>query len=117
MALIPVIVKAQMINPDTVVKYSQPAEQLKLIKRVAADIHLDKTQTATFTLVSQRYAEQALIALKNKDQHQMDLLKALRGIGQAYSEQLHTFLSPEQIELLRQERAKYQLGRRFLKGK
>ena len=112
--IIAINVKAQSINQDTLTKYSNAAEQLTILNKIAADIHLNSTQKVTFTKLSTSCINRALDILRNKNAGRMEIMRSLRGIGQEYADKMKTLLSPQQFESLKTEREKYHFGKRFI---
>jgi hypothetical protein len=108
-----VSVYAQTVNQDTVAKYSRKEEQLKIFNRIATDIHLDRTQQEKFNHLSGIYADKAIAVFKNNTGRR-ELMQGLRKVGEEYWDKLKVFISPAQLDLMKDEREKYHFGKRFL---
>jgi hypothetical protein len=107
-------VHAQKLNTDTLVKYSKREEQLKVFKKIAADIHLDQAQTLKFNQISAIYSDKAISVVKNDHTGNYDKMGQLRQLLKEYSEKVKQILSPEQFTMLKSEREKYHFGKRFI---
>lgn len=114
MAMAAITAKAQTVNKDTLAKYSNKDEQLKLFNLIASDIHLTASQQQQFYELSSVYADKAIAVLKTDDASRRTLMKGLRKVGEDYMAKLKVIITPAQFELMKAEREKYHFGKRFL---
>lgn len=110
-------VYAQKLNKDTVAKYSDKAEQIKLFNKVAADIHLNGAQTEKFNAISTDFSGKAFAIVQNSGYTQCDKVSMLKQTLIDYRTQIREILTAGQIKLLREEVEKYKFGRRFVSFK
>ena len=106
--------QAQTLNKDTLDKYSQKTEQAKIFNRIAADIHLDASQSLKFNQISMVYSDKAISIIKETKTARCDKMTMLKQVLKEYFGQIKQVLSPEQIAMLKEEREKYHFGRRFV---
>src|SRR5271170_596966 len=99
--------QAQRLNQDTLTKYSKKVEQAKVFNKVAADIHLDATQSEKFVQVSSEYSDKAIAIVKETKTVRCDKIMLLKQTLKAYVRQIKQVLSPEQLAMLKDEREKY----------
>ena len=105
---------AQKLNQDTLAKYSKKTEQIRVLNKVAADIHLDATQNKKFNILSIAYADKAIAIVKNDKTSRCDKFDLLKQTLKEYTIRIKQVLSPEQFAMLKGERDKYHFGRRFI---
>lgn len=105
---------AQKLNKDTLAKYSKKEEQLKVFNKIAADIHLDASQTENFNWLCSSYSFIAFAILQNPDYSSCDKLELLKKTYKEFRVQIKHVLSVQQIEQLKVEAEKNRWGQRFI---
>ena len=112
--LVSVAAHAQTVNQDTLAKYNKKEEQLKVFNQIGRDAHFSHAQNEKFNQVSMVYTNQALTILGNKTSGRREKIQSLRKVGEEYMAKIKTFISSDQLDLIKGEREKYHFLKRFL---